>query len=247
MRVVPADRPDLTDHEFHFSEQPDLSEELRMLREQVRRFVEKEVVPHGEQWERDGMIPREIFRRMGALGFLGMRHEAEYGGTEMGPLASMVFAEELGRSTFGGFTSSTLVHSDMSAVHIMLRGTPEQKEKYLPAIIRGETICSIAVTEPDAGSDVAGLKTPIPRPRAAGEYPCSSSSDGRPACPLPSWRSMGGSVRTPPRSAFKMSAFPWVICLARKTAVSTALWRPSRTSASASAASAPANPQRRSS
>jgi alkylation response protein AidB-like acyl-CoA dehydrogenase len=159
MNVRSADRHSLSDLEFHFSEQPDLSEELRMLREQVRRFVEKEVMPHGEQWERDGKIPREIFRRMGALGFLGMRHPIEYGGTALGPLASLVFAEELGRSTFGGFTSSTLVHSDMSAIHISLRGTARQKEKYLPAIIRGETICSIAVTEPDAGSDVAGLKT----------------------------------------------------------------------------------------
>jgi alkylation response protein AidB-like acyl-CoA dehydrogenase len=113
VNALPADRRDLTDSEFHFSEQPDLPEELRMLREQVRRFVEKEVVPCGEQWERDGKIPREIFRRMGALGFLGMRHAIEYGGTAMGPLASLVFAEELGRSTFGGFTSSTLVHSDM--------------------------------------------------------------------------------------------------------------------------------------
>src|SRR6204780_5766594 len=130
-----------------------------MLREQVRRFVEKEIVPFGEQWESDGKIPREIFRRMGALGFLGMRHPVEYGGTAMGALASLVFAEELGRSTFGGFPSSTLGHSDMSAIHISLRGTARQKEKYLPAIIRGETICSIAVTEPDAGSDVAGLKT----------------------------------------------------------------------------------------
>jgi acyl-CoA dehydrogenase len=159
VNVVPADRRDLTASEFHFSEQPELPEELRMLREQVRRFVEKEVVPFGEQWESDGKIPREIFRRMGALGFLGMRHPVEYGGTAMGALASLVFAEELGRSTFGGFTSSTLVHSDMSAIHITLRGTARQKEKYLPAIIRGETICSIAVTEPDAGSDVAGLKT----------------------------------------------------------------------------------------
>jgi len=159
MNVRPADPRSHADSEFHFSEQPQLSEELRMLREQARRFVEKEVVPHGEQWERDGKIPREIYRRMGALGFLGMRHAAEYGGTDMGPLASMVWAEELGRSTFGGFTSSVLVHTDMSAVHITLRGTPEQKHKYLPAIIRGETICSIAVTEPDAGSDVAGLKT----------------------------------------------------------------------------------------
>ena len=109
MNTLPTDRRDLTDSEFHFSEQPDLSEDLRLLRDQVRRFVEKEVVPHGEQWEREGKIPREIFRRMGALGFLGMRHPVEYGGTAMGPLASLVFAEELGRSTFGGFTSSTLV------------------------------------------------------------------------------------------------------------------------------------------
>src|ERR1700730_11824795 len=105
MNIMAADPRNQVETEFHFSEQPDLSEELRMLREQVRRFVEKEVVPYGEQWERDGKIPREIYRRMGALGFLGMRHSAEYGGTEMGPLASMVFAEELGRSTFGGFTS----------------------------------------------------------------------------------------------------------------------------------------------
>lgn len=160
MRVVAAtSQQGPFDAEFRFSEQPNLPEELRMLREQVRRFVEKEVVPYGEQWEREGKIPRQIFRRMGALGLLGMRHEVEYGGTDMGPLASIVFAEELGRSTFGGFTSSTLVHSDMSAVHIRLRGTPEQKRKYLPGVIRGETICAIAVTEPDAGSDVAGLKT----------------------------------------------------------------------------------------
>jgi alkylation response protein AidB-like acyl-CoA dehydrogenase len=125
VNLVPADRRDFIDSEFHFSEQPDLPEELQMLREQVRRFVEQEVVPHGEQWERDGKIPREIFRRMGALGFLGMRHPIEYGGTAMGALASLVFAEELGRSTFGGFTSSTLVHSDMSAVHITRHGAAE--------------------------------------------------------------------------------------------------------------------------
>ena len=85
MNVRPADPRSHADSEFHFSEQPQLSKELRMLREQVRRFVEKEVVPHGEQWERDGKIPREIYRRMGALGFLGMRHAAEYGGTRYGP------------------------------------------------------------------------------------------------------------------------------------------------------------------
>src|ERR1700730_15519255 len=104
MNIMAADPRDQTDTEFHFSEQPNLSEELRMLREQVRRFVEKEVVPHGEQWERDGKIPREIYRRMGALGFLGMRHAAEYGGNHMGALGSVGWGEEIGRSHLGGVT-----------------------------------------------------------------------------------------------------------------------------------------------
>ncbi|MDR3469365.1 MAG: acyl-CoA dehydrogenase family protein [Xanthobacteraceae bacterium] len=156
-----------TESEFRFADPPSLPDELRMLRDQVRRFVETEVVPHAEAWEREGKIPREIFRKMGALGFLGMRHAADYGGTQMGPMASLVFAEELARSTFGGFTSSVLVHTDMSAVHISLRGTPAQKQKYLPAIVRGETICAIAVTEPGAGSDVAGLTT---RARRDGDH-----------------------------------------------------------------------------
>ena len=145
--------------ELRFPDPPSLPEHLVQMRAQVRRFVEEEVVPAGEQWEREGKIPREIYRKMGVLGLLGMRYPVEYGGTDLGPLASMVFAEELGRSTFGGFTSSVLVHTDMSAGHITLRGTPEQKAKYLPPIVRGEMICSIAVTEAHAGSDVAGLKT----------------------------------------------------------------------------------------
>ncbi|GGC74885.1 acyl-CoA dehydrogenase family protein [Chelatococcus reniformis] len=144
---------------FRPADPPCLTEELRLMRDQVRRFVDQEVLPHADAWEKEGKIPRPVFRRMGELGFLGMRHSPDYGGTDMGPLASMVFAEELARSGYGGFTSSVLVHTDMSACHITLRGTPEQKAKYLPAIIRGETVCSIAVTEADAGSDVAGLRT----------------------------------------------------------------------------------------
>jgi acyl-CoA dehydrogenase len=145
--------------EFHFSDPSCVTDELRMLRETVRRFVESEVMPHASAWESEAKIPRQVFRQLGELGLLGMRHQAEFGGTEMGPIASMVFAEELGRSTFGGFSASVLVHTDMSSPHITIRGTPEQKRKYLPAIIRGEAICAVAVTEPWAGSDVAGLKT----------------------------------------------------------------------------------------
>jgi acyl-CoA dehydrogenase len=152
---------------FQFTDPPFLTDELLMMRDQVRRFVDREVVPFAEAWEADGKIPRKIFRRMGELGFLGMRHATEYGGTDLGPIASIVFAEELARSGYGGFTASTLVHTDMSAIHITKSGTAAQKQKYLPAIIRGEKICAIAVTEPDAGSDVARLKTRATRDGAS--------------------------------------------------------------------------------
>ena len=150
---------DMAEAEFSFQDTPDVPDEIRMLREQVRRFVEREVVPYADRWEEDGKIPREVFRQMGELGFLGMRHPVEYGGSGMGPLASIVFAEELGRSGYGGFTSSTLVHSDMSAIHIAHRGTPAQKATYLPAAIAGEKVFAIAVTEAGGGSDVARMKT----------------------------------------------------------------------------------------
>lgn len=147
------------DSEFRLSDPVFLTEELRMLREQVRRFVETEVVPHADRWEAEGKVPREIYLQMGELGFLGMRHADEHGGTDMGPLASVVFAEELGRSTFGGFTSSVLVHTDMSSPHITISGNEEQKARFLPDIIAGRKVCAVAVTEPWAGSDVAGLRT----------------------------------------------------------------------------------------
>lgn len=147
------------DPRFRLDDPPFIAEELGMLREQVRRFVEREVVPHGEAWEAAGKVPREIFRQMGDLGFLGMRHAEEHGGTALGPVASVIFAEELGRSSFGGFTASVLVHTDMSSPHISISGTEAQKARYLPDIIAGRRICAVAVTEPWAGSDVAGLRT----------------------------------------------------------------------------------------
>ncbi len=145
--------------EFRFSDPVDLSEEILLMRDQVRRFVETEVIPHAEAWEEAGKIPREIFLKMGEIGLLGMRHAEEYGGSDMGPVASVVFAEELGRSSFGGFTSSVLVHTDMSSPHIAISGNAEQKQRFIPDIIAGRKICAVAVTEPDAGSDVAGLRT----------------------------------------------------------------------------------------
>lgn len=135
------------------------SEEHNILREQVRRFVEEEVEPHGDAWERDRMIPREIFRRMGALGLFGVRYPERFGGSDMDTLATIVVAEELGRSTFNGLPVSTLVHAEMASPHLARYGSEAQKGRYLPGIIKGEIVTAVAVTESDAGSDVAGLRT----------------------------------------------------------------------------------------
>ncbi|CAM5771320.1 acyl-CoA dehydrogenase family protein [Bosea minatitlanensis] len=138
---------------------PYFTEEHEALRDQVRRFVETEIKPHALQWEEDGFVPRELLRKMGALGFFGIRYPAEYGGSEMDTLATVVLAEELGRSTFSGVAITALVHTDMASVHIANAGSKAQKDKYLPDIIAGEKIVAVAVTEPDAGSDVKGIRT----------------------------------------------------------------------------------------
>jgi acyl-CoA dehydrogenase len=134
-------------------------EELRMFRDQVRRFVEHEVVPHGAAWETAGEVPRAVLRRMGELGMLGVTYPTEYGGAGLDTLATVVLAEELGRSTFGGFAVTVLVHTDMASPHIARYGSPAQRDRYLPSIIRGEAITAVAVTEADAGSDVASIRT----------------------------------------------------------------------------------------
>src|SRR3954451_17831424 len=131
--------------------------EHRMLRDQVRRFVEEEIKPRADAWEEQGCVPRDVLRRMGELGFLGIRYPAEYGGSEMGKLGSIVPAEELGRSTFGGTAITILVHTDMASVHLAHAGTSAQKARWMPEIIAGRTITAVAVTEPDAGSDVKAI------------------------------------------------------------------------------------------
>ena len=138
---------------------PYFTEEHELLREQVRRFVREEVQPKALAWESEGMVPRSVLRRMGELGFLGIRYPEAYGGSAMDTLGTVVLAEELGRSTFGGFAITVLVHTDMASPHLAGSGNEAQKAKYLPKVIAGECITAVAVTEPDAGSDVAGMRT----------------------------------------------------------------------------------------
>ena len=132
---------------------------FRMLRESLRRYIEKEIVPKAAPWEALGYVPREVLREMGKLGFLGLRYPEEFGGAGLDTRATALLAEELGRSTFGGFNVTVMVHTDMASPHLVNAGTPEQIRKYLPKVISGEMITAIAVTEPDAGSDVKGIRT----------------------------------------------------------------------------------------
>ncbi len=138
---------------------PYFTTEHEMLRQTTRRFIEEEVAPHGQAWEEQGMVPRAVLRQMGELGLLGIRFESDYGGSELDTLSTVVLAEELGRSTFGGFAVTVLVHTDMAAPHLHHAGNVEQKRRLMPDIVAGRRIAAVAMTEPDAGSDLASMRT----------------------------------------------------------------------------------------
>ncbi len=136
-----------------------LTPEHELLREQIARFTAREVEPQALAWEAQGFTPREVLRKMGDAGLLGLMYASEHGGAEADALTNLVFAEALSQSTFGGFIITVLVHTDMASPHLHHAGTREQKAKYMPGITSGRTITAVAITEPGAGSDVAGLRT----------------------------------------------------------------------------------------
>ncbi|MFO0144224.1 MAG: acyl-CoA dehydrogenase family protein [Betaproteobacteria bacterium] len=129
------------------------------LRRQVARFVAAEIEPHALAWDEAGSTPRELLRKMGALGWLGLMHPAEQGGGGADMLTNVVWQEALARATSGGAVITVLVHTDMASPHLVNAGSAEQKARWLPAICRGECITAVAVSEPDAGSDVAAIRT----------------------------------------------------------------------------------------
>jgi len=130
-----------------------------MFRNTVRQFVEKEVVPHAEEWEKNQRIPRSIWNRMGGLGFLGISYPDKYGGTGADFFYSVVFLEEIPRSTMGGFAAAVSVHEYMAEEYVYRFGSEELKQNYLIPAIQGKKIGALAVTEPNTGSDVAAIRT----------------------------------------------------------------------------------------
>ncbi len=147
-----------------------LTPEHALLREQVGRFIAREVEPHALAWEAAGFTPREVLRKMGDAGMLGLMYSSRWGGGDADALSNLVFAEALSQSTFGGFIITVLVHTDMASPHLHHAGTPEQQAKYMPGITAGRTITAVGITEPGAGSDVAGLKTRATRAADADGY-----------------------------------------------------------------------------
>ncbi|MDB5941366.1 MAG: putative Long chain acyl-CoA dehydrogenase [Ramlibacter sp.] len=134
-----------------------------LLRDQVARFIAREVEPHAAAWEEAGCVPRDVLRRMGGAGLFGLMYESEYGGAQADAMTNLVFAEALSQSTFAGFIITVLVHTDMASPHLHHAGSPAQKHKYLPGVIAGELITAVGITEPGAGSDVAGIRTSAKR------------------------------------------------------------------------------------
>jgi alkylation response protein AidB-like acyl-CoA dehydrogenase len=133
----------------------DAHEELRL---HIRKFLEKEVKPHLEEWE-ERTFPDSIFKRFGELGFLGLRYPSEYGGQGGDYFSAIVLSEEMARAGCGGLGMAVAVQTEMATPPVFKFGTEEQKRKWLTPAVRGEQIAAIAITEPDAGSDVAGIKT----------------------------------------------------------------------------------------
>jgi acyl-CoA dehydrogenase len=133
--------------------------EHELLREQVARFLAREVEPYAQAWEAQGFTPREVLRKLGEAGLLGLMYSSVYGGAEADALTNLVFAEALSQSTFGGFVITVLVHTDMASPHLHHAGSAAQLAKYMPGVTAGRTITAVGITEPGAGSDVAGIRT----------------------------------------------------------------------------------------
>ena len=136
------------------------TKEHEMFRKTLRSFFEKEINPHVDEWEEDGIYPaHEVLKKLGDLGVLGLTYEEEYGGMEADYWFTVVLGEELGHVDCAGVPMSIAVHTDMATPALAQYGSPELKVKYLAPAIAGDMVSAIAVTEPDAGSDVAAIRT----------------------------------------------------------------------------------------
>jgi alkylation response protein AidB-like acyl-CoA dehydrogenase len=163
-------RPDHASRRRHFI----FNDDHEQLRESIRRFVAAEVLPHAEEWE-ETTFPDSIVRRMGGLGFLGLDKPVQYGGQGGDYYSALVLAEELACGRSGGLMMGIAVQTDMALPPILKFGTEAQKQRWAAPAIAGEKILCLGITEPDAGSDVAGIRTRAVLDSATGEYVINGS------------------------------------------------------------------------
>src|SRR5947209_12048918 len=147
-------KPDFATRRRHFI----FTDEHDQLRDSIRRFVIRELQPHAEEWE-ESTFPDWVFERMGELGFLGLDKPVEYGGQGGDYYTTLVLADELRHAHCGGLGMGVAVQTDMAMPPILKFGTEEQKQEWLVPAIQGKAILCLGITEPDAASDVAGIKT----------------------------------------------------------------------------------------
>lgn len=133
------------------------TEEHNKFRERLRSFLEKEVIPYADQWEADGIVPKSVWRKMGQGGFLCPAVSPEYGGMGGDFLYSVIVGEEITQTRITGLTAN--LHSDIVVPYIESYAAEDLKKKYLPGCVSGDIVAAVAMTEPDAGSDLAGMKT----------------------------------------------------------------------------------------
>jgi len=133
------------------------TDEHRIFRESFRRLLEKEIIPHVNEWEENGIVPRWAWKKLGDQGFLSTSVPPEYGGQGADFLYSAILIEEMARANFYGLTAR--LHGDVAVPYLVQLATEDQKKKYLPRCVSGDIIMAIAMSEPAAGSDLAGLKT----------------------------------------------------------------------------------------
>ena len=135
------------------------NEDHEMFRQGLKDFLAKEVIPNIEKWEEEQRIPKEVFKKFGDMGYLGLNYPEKYGGMDADFFYSVVFVEEISKVFSGGFMAAFSVQQYMSSPYLFKHGSEFIKEKYLTKAITGDAICSIAITEPNAGSDVANIRT----------------------------------------------------------------------------------------
>ena len=135
------------------------NEELTLFRDMARRAFEQEVAPHYERWEEEHLVPRELWNTLGAAGLLCPDISDEFGAAGASPLVTFAIIEELSRMGFGGLASGYGIHSNIVAPYIEHFGTETQKQRWLPAMVSGEVVGALAMTEPGAGSDVQAIRT----------------------------------------------------------------------------------------